>query len=241
MLNQIKKNLIAVFLVLLSANIIYSQTIKNPLNYLFGRWKCVKLVYGKADRYTVQQGKQLEASILIITPHKISYEGANFIPTCTNVNWRIDRDRSEVYYLTWRFAIDTSIVIPFNDGSNSECFNNTALDLYKDTLYNDCGGDYYIRVKVPYETKEYTGTGSDKKEFILSAQAYNLKLTYDFFKEPDKLEVCDQNGKELYHTDMTATNGKQVIVIPIVGVTKLTFKITSEVQSSQWSFKAETE
>jgi len=115
------------------------------------------------------------------------------------------------------------------------------LFLKQDTLINDCGGDYYVRVKVPYETKEYTGTGSDKKELVLSTQAYNLKLTYDFFKEPDKLAVYDQNGKELYHTDMTATNGKQVIVIPIVGVTKLTFKITSEVQSSQWSFKAETE
>lgn len=87
--------------------------------------------------------------------------------------------------------------------------------------------------------KDYSGTGSSTKELSLTGKETALKLSYEFYKEPDQLIVEDQNGKQLFKTEMTATNGMQTATVPLNGVSKLVFKINSEQPNSKWRFKVE--
>lgn len=87
--------------------------------------------------------------------------------------------------------------------------------------------------------KEFTGTGSKVEELPITGVATFLNLSYEFYKEADQLTVTDQDGKELFATEMTATNGRRTKEIPLRGVTKLVFKVTSSDVSSKWKVKAE--
>ena len=66
-----------------------------------------------------------------------------------------------------------------------------------------------------------------------------LKLSYDFYKEPDQLVITDRNGKELFNTEMVATNGRKTAEISLRGVTKLVLKVESSKPSSKWRIKVE--
>lgn len=88
-------------------------------------------------------------------------------------------------------------------------------------------------------TEDYTGTGSQEKEILLSGYETELRLSYEFYKEADQLTITDKSGKELFATEMTATDGRRTKEIPLRGVTRLVFKVTSSEASSKWKVKAE--
>lgn len=87
--------------------------------------------------------------------------------------------------------------------------------------------------------KEFSGTGSKTEELPITGVATVLNLSYEFYKEADQLTITDQNGRELFSTEMTATNGRMTKEIPLRGVTKLVFKVTSSDASSKWKIKAQ--
>ena len=86
-------------------------------------------------------------------------------------------------------------------------------------------------------TDNYTGTGSQKKEILLSGYETELKLSYDFYKEADQLTVTDKNGKELFSTKMESTNERIEKEISIRGVTNLIFRINSSKPNSKWELE----
>jgi len=66
-----------------------------------------------------------------------------------------------------------------------------------------------------------------------------LKLSYEFYKEPDQLILEDKSGKVLFNTDRIATSKRKTIEIPLKGVTKLVFKISNEQNNSKWKINVE--
>jgi hypothetical protein len=87
--------------------------------------------------------------------------------------------------------------------------------------------------------KDYTGTGSQTKKIHLSGYETKLKLSYEFYKEADQFTITDKSGKELFSTEMVATNGIIAKEIALRGVTQLIFKVKSSKLSSKWEFAAE--
>ncbi len=87
--------------------------------------------------------------------------------------------------------------------------------------------------------EEFAGTGSLTKEVLLSGYETKLKLTYEFYKEADQLNVTDKSGKELFTTEMTTTNGRIKTETRLRGVTKLFLKVTSSEASSKWKIRVE--
>lgn len=87
--------------------------------------------------------------------------------------------------------------------------------------------------------KEFTGTGITIKEALLTGNETELKLSYEFYKEPDELIVYDQNKKELHRTGMRATTKTETATINLNGVTKLVFKIENKDFNSKWKFGVE--
>jgi hypothetical protein len=75
------------------------------------------------------------------------------------------------------------------------------------------------------------------KEIFLSGYETELNLSYDFFKNADQLLIEDNNGKEIFSTEMTATRG--VREIPLRGKTKLVLKVTSSQEESRWRIISE--
>ena len=87
--------------------------------------------------------------------------------------------------------------------------------------------------------KEYAGTGIKTKEVLLSGYETELKLSCEFYDEPDELIIYDHNGKELYRSGMMATIKKEVKTINLSGITKLIFKIDNKDFNSKWKFSVE--
>ena len=116
------------------------------------------------------------------------------------------------------------------------CYNGNQCDTYIRN-YNPRGDPDLIFYREL--TKEFSGTGSQCKEILLSGYETELKLSYDFYENADQLIIEDKSGKELFSTKMTATNGRRTKELPLRGITKLVFKVTSSQESSKWKIKAE--
>lgn len=213
----------------------------TPLEYIIGKWKCVKVRTGKTDLYNPIE---IKSSILNIEKQKLYYTEGKFKASCKFQKWVIDtstdalEDIQKWYKKKDRYGFYGFDGIPIS-GQMDTVWGAVSMALKQDTIIIGWGGDYFWMIKLSKETEEYNGVGTSKKEYTLKTEASDLKITYDFFKEPDQLKISDQNGNEIYHTDMTATEGKRVITIPLNGVKKITFNIASEEMSSKWWFKAE--
>jgi hypothetical protein len=83
-------------------------------------------------------------------------------------------------------------------------------------------------------SEEFTGTGSQEKEILLSGYETRLKLSYELYKEADQLTIMDGEGKELFVIEMNTTNGIRSREIPLKGVTRLVLKIKSSETGSAW-------
>lgn len=116
------------------------------------------------------------------------------------------------------------------------CYDKNYCDTYIKN-YNSRGDSGMISYREL--TKEFTGTGSQSKEILLSGYETELKLSYDFYEKADHLIIEDKSGKELFSTEMTATNRRRAKEIPLRGITKLMFKLTSSFKSSKWKIKVE--
>lgn len=93
-----------------------------------------------------------------------------------------------------------------------------------------------VRVENFLRPKQYEGNGTLTKELTLSGKETLLKLSYEFYKEPDEIIVYDQNGNELHRTGMRATTKEVAETIIIYNVTKLVFRIESKTTNSKWKF-----
>lgn len=128
-------------------------------------------------------------------------------------------DSSPVLTLYIKESTDKSLKICFNQGK--------------------CIAENYEKARDGNKIEDYSGTGNTVKELQLTGKVTSIKLSYEFYKEPDQLIIEDQNGKQLFKTEMTATNGMQSTTVPLNGVSKLVFKINSEQPNSKWRFKVE--
>jgi hypothetical protein len=107
---------------------------------------------------------------------------------------------------------------------------------YKSTFF------FLKRVGSSEPRKEnFSGAGSITKEMTLTGKETSIKLSYDFYKEPDELIVYDQNNKELHRSGMRATAGTMTEVINIYNVTKLVFKVETKETNSKWKFSVTAE
>lgn len=88
-------------------------------------------------------------------------------------------------------------------------------------------------------SKEYAGIGNQTEEILLSGYETELKLSYEFYKNPGKLVVEDRNGKVLFSMEVEEINKKSIQEIPLRGVTKLVFKVISNEETSNWKIKVE--
>jgi hypothetical protein len=95
--------------------------------------------------------------------------------------------------------------------------------------------------EIPYReiTKEYAGTGNQTEEILLTGYETELKLSYEFYKNPGKLVVEDRNGKVLFSTEIARTNERTIQEIPLRGVTKLILKVVSSEGTCNWKIKVE--
>lgn len=82
-----------------------------------------------------------------------------------------------------------------------------------------------------------TGSGSVVKEYLLKGQERELKLSYEFFSEPDELIVYDQLKRVLYKSGMQSTKQAVSVSIALDGVEKLVFKINAKSSQSQWRYE----
>jgi hypothetical protein len=105
--------------------------------------------------------------------------------------------------------------------------------------YGECIVEKYERLSDTNKEDSYIGEGNSVKELQLTSKATAIRLSYHFYNESDQLIVEDKNGLQLYKTEMTYTNSIQTVTIPLKGVSKLVFKITSEHPKSKWWFKVE--
>jgi hypothetical protein len=95
--------------------------------------------------------------------------------------------------------------------------------------------------KISYQeiSKTYTGIGNQTEEILLTGYETELKLSYEFYKNPGKLVVEDRNGKVLFSTEVAEINKKRIQEIPLRGVTKLVFKVVSSEKGCNWKTKVE--
>ncbi len=95
--------------------------------------------------------------------------------------------------------------------------------------------------EIPYReiSKEYAGIGNQTEAVLLTGYETELKLTYEFYKNPGKLIVEDKNGKVLFSTEVAEINKNSIQEIPLRGVTKLFFKIANSEEACNWKVKVE--
>jgi hypothetical protein len=140
--------------------------------------------------------------------------------------------KSRKFSTNYTFHDSSPILILYinesTDKSLKICFNN-----------GKCIAENYEKTHDDNKVEDYRGIGGTVKELHLNGKVTSIKLSYEFYKEPDQLIVEDQNGKQLFKTGMTATHRMQSTTVPLNGVSKLFFKINSEQPNSKWRFKVE--
>lgn len=136
---------------------------------------------------------------------------SSIIDVFINCKKRIPHTRN-VFTTTWSFAYDGKYLLIFKDGVTFLC------EKQKTSI-------------------KFTGSGSMVKEYLLKGKESELKLSYEFFSDPDELIVYDQSGKALYNSGMQSTKQTVSVNIPLVGVEKLVFKINTKSSKSQWRYE----
>jgi hypothetical protein len=120
-------------------------------NYIFGKWRCVKLDTRGYQKYSLKQAKIIKRSVLNFERNKIYYSDIDFIKSCYFFKLKLsqyDTLLSRVYY-----NMNLEVIYPKSDlakilvielvdsNGRHSCFNNCAeLFLKQDTLINVCGG-----------------------------------------------------------------------------------------------------
>lgn len=250
-MGYINKKLFFVFLALLYFNGCTAQVEKVPdINYIFGKWKCVKQDYRGYQKFSLEQAEQIRHSILIFEKNNFFYEGVKFIEPCSFTNIKISKYDTSAYlgysveYVYLKKELAKVLVIePVDEKGEGACFNECAIFFLKqDTLINICGGYtfYMLKDNNKNEAIRFNGSGDTTKELTLSGIEKSLTLSYEFFKEPDELIIYDQNEKEIFRTGMTVTTKAERETIKLKGVSKLIFKIRCKETNSKWRFSAET-
>jgi len=103
----------------------------------------------------------------------------------------------------------------------------------------NCIAENYEKISDGSKVENYSGSGSTTKKLQLTGKETALKLSYEFYKEPDELIIYDQNGKELHRTSMRVTTKNETVTINLSGIIKLIFKIESKDMTSKWKFSVE--
>jgi hypothetical protein len=84
--------------------------------------------------------------------------------------------------------------------------------------------------------EDYSSRGQQTKTLDLSGYERDLKVSYEFFKEPDELIIEDRKGKVLFSTEMISTSESQTAEIDLRGVTQLVFKVNCSKPESKWKY-----
>ncbi len=252
-------NIILAGLLLFSSCKNQAQNVNNPSEYIYGQWKCEKYLWSELGRYTLVQVDSIKKSILHIEKDKIYFDKIKFIDTCkfsssTIQTSKLFDKKNEEYY--WFEEGDKRLLPLKHTGVLPSMYTKEQLSkidlidlgcvselsilyLKQDTLIlNYIAGVIFYMTKVP-DVRTYTGTRSSTKELSLSGKETTIKLSYEFYKEPDQLVIEDQTGKELFKTEKLATNAMKTATLQLNGTTKLIFKIKSDDPTSQWRFKIE--
>jgi len=159
-------------------------------------------------------------------------------PTVEQGKWTFDSKENKITLKDRKFSTNYN----FHDSSPALAFYiRESTDKFLKICFNqnNCTVEKYEKTSSSNKMEDYSGTGSTTKELLLTGKVTAIKLSYEFYKEPDQLIVEDQNGKQLFKTEMTATNGVQTTTVPLNGVSKLIFKVNSEQPNSKWRFKVE--
>lgn len=237
-----------------------AQNISNSTEYIYGQWKYEKHLWSGLGRYTLAQVNSIKKSILHIERDKIFFDKIKFIDTCNFSSSKITTsnlfDRKNEEY-TWFEEGDKRLLPIKYTGLLPSVYTKEQLSkinlidlgcvselsilyLKQDTLIlNYVAGVIFFLTKVPDKYYYYTGTGKTTKELSLNGNETTLKLSYEFFKDPDQLVIEDQSGKELFKTERLATKGINLTSVKLSGVTKLIFKVKSEQPNSLWRIKVE--
>jgi hypothetical protein len=156
--------------------------------------------------------------------------------------WNYDRSKKELI-LKKRNILEDWTSFSETYGKSSELRLN--LDFLPENELELCfdGGkeqlcEKYAKARYYEITEGYTGAGIQTEEILLSGYETELKLSYDFYKEPNEVVIEDVNGEELFSTDMTSTNGMKTVEIPLRGVTKLVLKVNGQ-QNSKFRVRIE--
>ena len=143
-----------------TANCFSQSTDSNlirPFNF-YGNWKCVKLDTRGYEKYSLEQAKKLEATVLTLEKNTVYYHNIDFIDSCHFTHWRIKNYDTTEWNLnlgiTYRkkelakmFELEA-----LDDKGSPGCYNNCAIFFLKDdTLINNCGGYYLYLTKVKTE------------------------------------------------------------------------------------------
>ncbi len=237
-----------------------AQNANNPSDYIYGKWKYEKHLWSGLGKYTIVQVDSIKKSTLRIEKDKIYFDNIKFIDTCKfssstikfsklldkgnyEYDWFEDgtklllrtKDTGPLPTLYTKEQLSKINLIDFGCG-----YDLSILYLKQDTLIlNYLAGVTIFLTKMSNDVQDYSGTGSTTKELPLTGKVTAVKLSYEFYKEPDQLIIEDQNGKQLFKTEMIATNGVQLTTVPLNGVRKLIFNVNSEQPNSKWRFKVE--
>ena len=118
------------------------------------------------------------------------------------------------------------------------CFDDQGI-LYCDEYERSCLTNEGKEIPYREISKEYAGVGNQTEAVLLTGYETELKLTYEFYKNPGNLVVEDRNGKVLFSTEIKEINKKGIQEIPLRGVTKLVFKIVGSDETCNWKIKVE--
>lgn len=163
------------------------------------------------------------------------------IPLVEKGRWHFDSNQDKIlltdrkFFTNYVFHDSISLLVihlkEVTDKAMKICFADMS----------NCIPEIYEKVPDFSQVQEYTGNGTTTKELQLTGSPVLLKLSFEFYKEPDQLVIENQSGKELFKTLMTSTDEIKNTTISLSGETRLIFKIKSGRPNSMWRFKVEIE
>jgi len=258
--NAMNTIFLSLFVLLSGTGEITTQNDLVKVETLYGTWKVDKF-YSVPNCITEADNYMTPAQAKTYLKKTISIQKSNaiiFNNDCSTVNYHASRENAfEYFHSNYRMVANSitgngtrglhkeilGIKVDSIDLVEMQCnelyydliaLNNEELILvYKSTFF------FLRRVENKTQGVSYKGTGSTTKELSLTGNETVLKLSYEFFKDPDQLVIEDQSGKELFKTERLATKGINSTSVKLSGVTKLIFKVKSEQPNSLWRFKVE--
>ena len=88
-------------------------------------------------------------------------------------------------------------------------------------------------------SQEYSGLGDRTFTLDLSGYETSLRLTSSFCAGPVELILENKKHQEVLTTNLKAVQKKQGMVVPLLGVTQLTIRVSAEDQYQKWQFQVE--